>query len=150
MSSSSSVSSSSSSSQDFTSRNITVAIINQGHGDILSFSWINEGGTQADDGYNSTLGFTIEASNSAYFDYSAIINRDNSYLTASDAASDTYVPNSESSQYRHSNELYVDIIAKDSSGIKEIRTHVEPNKYDFEDANGAGQTFFIPIFRWGR
>lgn len=148
MSSSSSVSSSSS--QDFTSRNITVSIINQGHGDVLPFSWVNESGTQADDGYNSTLGFTIEASNSAYFDYSAIINRDNGYLTASDTVASTYVPNSESSRYRHSNELYVDIIAQDSSGIKEIRTHVEPNKYDFEDANGAGQIFFIPIFRWGR
>jgi hypothetical protein len=42
----------------------------------------------------------------------------------------------------------VDVIGKDLSGIKEIRTHIEPNGYDFVSANTAGQVFIIPKITW--
>jgi len=126
---------------------ISVPLINQGNGDILPFSWIAEGGV---DGDGSNVNFTIEASNSPYLDYQAIINRDNSALTSTPTNPDptVYVPNSDSAKYKHENSFYIDVIAKDASGIRDIRTHVQPDKYEFERVEDAGRVFFIPKFTW--
>jgi len=140
-------SSSSSSSSYINSRLLYFSVINQGHGDILPFSWIVESGTEGD---GSTIGFIVEANNSPDFDYRSIINRDNSSitLTSSNATSTVYVPNLEDAKYKHEKSFYVDIVAKDASGIKNIRTHVEPNGYEFEKAEDAGKVFYIPRFTW--
>lgn len=137
-------SSSSSSSDEIITRPITIPLINQNNGDLIPFTWIAEGGT----GDNSELRFTIEASNSPYFDYNAIINRDNgSITTVPDTESDVYVPNNDV-KYTHEKSFYVDVVAKDSGGIKDLRTHVEPNKYEFESVEEAGQVYRIPKFTW--
>jgi hypothetical protein len=59
-----------------------------------------------------------------------------------------YVPNNEDAKYQHEKSFYVDVIGKDLSGIKEIRTHVTPDGYEFINANTAGQVFQIPKFTW--
>lgn len=146
-SSSTSSNSSSSSSDDYTARVISLSIIKQNMGDIIPFSWIAENGASGD---GSTVNFTIEASNSPYLDYQAIINRDNSALTSIPSNSDAiaYVPNSNSSKYQHKNSFYIDVIAKDDSGIKDIRTHVQPDAYEFQKVEEAGEVFYIPKFSW--
>jgi len=149
-SSSSSLSSfSSSSSGHPVSRPITLPLINQDNGDLIPFSWISEVGAEVSNTVSTVLNFTIEAVNSSYFDYSAIINRDNSAITSTPSVTPTvYVPNSDASKYKHQKSFYVDVIAKDGSGIKDIRTHVDPEKYEFEKAEDAGQVFVIPKFTW--
>ncbi len=112
-------------------------IIIQEHNDILPFSWISEKGVA---GEESTLNFTIESGSSQYF----------SYLTSdslSNNESDVYVPNKEESYYKHENSFYIDVIAKDANGIKEVRTHVTSDAYDFKKASDA-EVFFIPKFTW--
>lgn len=139
-------SSSSSSSDEFNTLPVSLPIINQNNGDIIPFTWFSEGGVAGD---GSVVGFTIESSNSPYFDYTAIIDRDNSAVTTTPSTTSTvYVPNSDDVKYKHEKSFYVDVIAKDPGGIKEINTHVEPNGYDFVSVENAGQRFFIPRFTW--
>jgi len=145
--SSTDISSSSSSSSVGIIGNITAPIINQGHNNLIPFSLIGESGRESDLGDEAKIGFEVKASNSEYFDYEAVINRDNSVLTSTPSNDDptVYVPEDVRSTYEHRNSFYVDIIAKDASGIKEVRTHVEPDKYEFEV---PGNVFFIPRFTW--
>ena len=125
---------------------IYLPLINQNNGDLIPFTWIAEGGVAGD---GTSLNFTIEASNGQYFDYNAIINRDNGYILSTPSTTPTvYIPNSDSSKYQHEKSFYVDVIGKDLSGIKEIRTHTEPNGYDFVSANAAGTVFQMPKFTW--
>ena len=147
--SSSSKSSSSSSSDDYVTRLINSAVINQNNGDLIPFNWTSESGVSGDVGDNSVLNFSIESSSSPNFDYSAIISGNNSALNSNSSSTPTiFVPNSDSDKYKHENSFYVDVIAKDISGIKEIRAHVEPNKYGFTSVAEAGQTFMVPKFTW--
>ena len=131
-------------------RNITVSFINQGHNDIIPFSWIAESGTSSNLGEESILGFTIEANDSSYLNYNAVINRDNSGINTTPYAGTPtiYVPQDESAKYQHEKSFYVDIIAKDASGIKEVRTHVERNKYEFKKVEDVESVFIIPLFTW--
>jgi len=124
----------------------TMPLVFQTHHTLIPFTLIGEEGTQGDSD-NSVIGFQIEASNSPNFDYEAIINRDNDYLTANVGShvSDIYVPQDDRAYYQHESRFYVDIIAKDESGIKDVRTHVEPNQYEFEDVDNS---FIIPKFTW--
>jgi hypothetical protein len=131
-------------------RNISMSFINQGHNDIIPFSWIAESGNSASTDESSVLGFTIEASNSSYLNYSAVINRDNSGINAVPYSNTptVYVPQDEGAKYQHEKSFYVDIIAKDASGIKEVRAHVEPNKYGFKEVKDIEKVFMIPKFSW--
>ena len=139
-------SSSSSSSDDLVSRRLELALVNQNNGDLIPFTWVTESGVAGDP---TTLAFTIEVSNLSNFNYDAILNRDNKALTEASADTSTvYVPNNDSAQYKHQKSFYVDIIAKDASGISEIRTHVEPDGYEFEKVADAGHVFYIPKFTW--
>ena len=127
-------------------RHIKVPIINQKHHNLIPITWIGEAGTPKDLGNASLIGFMVESSNSAYMDYTAIINRDNSALTnGSSAVSTTYVPETEEARYKHQSTFYVDVITKDNSGVKKVRTHVEPNKYEFEEPDNV---FIVPRFSW--
>ena len=142
-------SSSSSSSSNLTTRNITIPFINQGHGDIIPFTWIVESGTVVTLGSSSILGFSIEANDSPYLNYNAVINRDNSSIAAVPNVTNTiYVPELDGAKYQHEKTFYVDIVARDTGGIKDVRTHVEPNAYEFEKVEEVGQTFMIPVFKW--
>lgn len=123
--------------------------INQNNHDLLPFSWIAEQGVATDLGDNSKIGFTIEASNSSYMNYTAIIDRNNGAITSTPSGSSSvYVPQDNDTKYEHRKVFYVDVIAKDKSGIREVRTHVEPNKYEFEQANSASEIFNVPLFTW--
>ena len=98
---------------------------------------------------NAQINFTIASSNSPYMIYNAIIDRDNSaYTTTLEQTSTVYVPQDERAKYEHRSSFYVDVIAKDNSGIKEVRTHTEPNAYEFEKAEDADEIFNIPKFTW--
>ena len=145
--SSSSSLSSSSSSNDLFYRQINGALINQGNYNLLPFTWIGERGTSSDLGDDSKINFEIQASSSPYMDYDAVIERDNSALTETPEVTDpdTYLPQDERAYYEHRRVFYVDVIAKDSGGVKEVRTHVEPNKYEFEEVEDS---FLIPKFIW--
>jgi hypothetical protein len=146
-SSSSSADTSSSSSSAGIAVNMSTPIINQSHNNLIPFSVTVEKGRESDSGDEAKIGFEIKASNSEYFDYEAVVNRDNSALTSTPSNDDptVYVPEDIRSTYEHRNSFYVDIIAKDASGIKEVRTHVEPDKYEFEE---PGNVFYIPRFTW--
>ena len=125
---------------------IRVPLITQSHHNLLPFSWIGEAGYPLDLGDNSKINFTVESANAPYLNYEAVINRDNSYLSANTSSNGlTYVPQDPDSLYQHRSSFYVDVIAKDISGIKEVRTHVEPNAYEFEDIENS---FVIPKFSW--
>jgi hypothetical protein len=142
-------SSSSSSSHDIFTRKIEDAFINEGLYDLLPFTWTAEGGYQEDLGDNSKLNFTIQSTSSPYLSYEAIINRDNAFINNAALNDATvYVPESLQSKYKHEKSFYVDIIAKDDNGIRDFRTHVEPNKYDFKKAEDAEEIFVIPKFTW--
>ena len=148
-SSSSSIDSSSTSSFDEEFRELRGIVINQGNNNLIPFTFIAEGGTSSDLGDDAKISFTIEASNSPDIDYEAIINRDNSgLLTTPDNATPTvYLPEDERAKYKHEQSFKVDIIAKDASGIKAVRTHVDPDKYEFEDVD-SDEVHFIPRFTW--
>ena len=60
----------------------------------------------------------------------------------------TYVPEKDKDKYTHSNIMYVDVIAKDVSGIEKVRIHVEENKYEFDDVSNTQGVFYIPKFTW--
>ena len=125
---------------------IRVPLITQSHHNLLPFSWIGEAGYPLDLGDNSKINFTVESANAPYLNYEAIINRDNSYLAANTSSNGLiYVPQDPDSLYQHRSSFYVDVIGKDISGIKEVRTHVEPNAYEFEDIENS---FVIPKFSW--
>ena len=142
--------SSSSSSHQFYYRELRDTIINQNNYNLIPFSLIAEQGTDAnlDD---SKIGFTIEASNSDYLDYEAVIDRDNGYFNEEPNIDSptVYIPEDARSKYKHESSFYVDIIAKNQSGIRDVRTHVEPNKYEFEKIEDTDNVFNIPKFTWG-
>lgn len=144
-------SSSSSSSLEINARDIQNAmVINAEHHDIIPFTFIAENGTESDLGDDSRISFTIEGSSTPYLDYDAILEMDNSALLTSEENTPTvYVPEDERAKYKHEESFYVDIIAKDVSGIKSVRTHVEPDKYEWEDITDDDNTFFVPKFTWG-
>lgn len=67
----SSQSSSSSSSFDYVSLDTRLALINQGHGDLIPFTFIVEKGPAGDP---SEIKFTIESRSSSLLDYNNIID----------------------------------------------------------------------------
>jgi len=71
---SSSSSSSSSSSMDITTLDTRLALINQGQGDIIPFTFIVEKGPSVDLGDGSEIRFTIESASSSAFKYQNIID----------------------------------------------------------------------------
>ena len=132
-----------------TYRNIRVSLINQGNNNLIPFTWTSQSGTSADLGTNAEIYFTIESSSTPHLDYEAIISRDNSGLLTTPTTEDpiVYLPEDERAKYKHEQSFKVDIIAKDASGIKQVRTHVEPDKYQFEDVEDD-EVFLIPKFTW--
>lgn len=147
--SSSSISTSSSSSEGYSSESSSlvetiplVPPINQNNQNLIPFSFIGEGGYI---GNTTEIGFIIEAANSEYMNTQEVIDRDNITLTLANtnATSTVYVPQEEGSQYKHQSSFYVDVISNDA--IQEVRTHTEPNAYEFEEPDCV---FIIPKFTW--
>jgi len=146
-SSSSSFGYSSTSSDDVESRQLNQCIINEGHHNLLPFTFIAERG-YVENLDESVLNFTIASSSSPNLDYEAVLKRDNSNIATNlSTDSDVFVPEDENSYYEHRSDLYVDVISKDDSGIKKVRTHTEPNAYQFDDVNG-NEVFYIPKLTW--
>jgi len=69
-------------------------------------------------------------------------------LSSSSKEATVYVPEDYPSKFKHEESFYVDIISKDDSGIKSVRTHVEPNAYEFEDITEDDIVFYTPKFTW--
>lgn len=128
-----------------TQRIITLPIVNQGNNDILPFVFVTESGYVAN---NSTLNFTMEIASPKYLEYQAIIDRDNGSVLSNVNSQSTYVPEKEEAKYTHKSSFYADIIGKDISGIRDIRTHVEPFGYAFEAIDSQDNVFRIPKFIW--
>lgn len=128
-----------------TQRIITVPIVNQGNNDILPFTFMAESGYTAN---NSTLNFTMEVVSQKFLEYQAVIDRDNTAVMANTSSQATYVPKNAEAEITHKSSFYVDVIGKDISGIKDIRTHVEPYGYNFETINDEDNVFRIPKFTW--
>lgn len=127
-------------------RELNVPVINQDNGNLIPFTFVGESGISVDLQTDSILQFVVEPSNTSAMDYTAIINRDNSALTNDTTTEESvYVPEDDETYYEHRSEIYVDVIGDSSSGIKKVRTHVEPNKYEFEDVEDS---FLIPQFTW--
>ena len=145
--SSSSTSNSSSSSHELLYRKIRLGLINQNNHSLIPFTFTGERGTSADLGDDAKIDFIIQASDSAYLDYEAVINRDNNAISSVSVTDEleVYMPEEDETKYKHEASFHVDIVAKDDSGIKEVRTHVEPDKYQFEELENV---FFIPRFSW--
>ena len=147
-SSSNSSSSSSSSSRDIVARSVIVTSISQNNYTLLPFTYIGEAGRTEDLGTSAELPFTIDTSSDPYLTYDNVIDRDNSDITTTPSTTPSvYVPEDDETKYHHKASIYVDIIALDAGGVRDIRTHVEPDKYEFEDVNG-NDVFYIPKFSW--
>ena len=128
------------------SKELNVVIINQNNNNLIPFTFIGEPGISVDLKDDSKIAFIVEPSNTKSLDYTAIIERNNEALTGTQFANETvYVPEDPRSFYEHRSQIYVDIIGNDESGINEVRTHVEPNKYQFEE---VVDSFLIPKFTW--
>ena len=138
--------SSSSSSGDFTNGKINASLINQNNYNLIPFTWIKETGLASDLGDNAKLNFVVENSSTPYLDYSLVINRDNSSITKTPASEDATVYVENDTVATHESEIYVDVIARDANGVKNIRLHTEPEKYNFETIDNV---FYIPKFTWG-
>lgn len=59
-----------------------------------------------------------------------------------------YTVEKEKDKYTHSNSVYVDVMAKDVSGIEKVRVHSEIEKYEFDQVTGDQTTYIVPIFTW--
>jgi len=138
--------SSSSESQEVAKRQLNSTLINQGNNSLIPFTFIGEAGTSVDLGSNSVISFIVESDETASCDYTAVIERDNGALTDSAVTDqEVYVPEDPRAYYEHQSQIYVDIIGQDEGGIRDVRTHVEPDKYEFEEVESS---FLIPKFSW--
>ena len=141
MSSSSSTETSSSSIIETTPQ---LPLINQNNYNLLPFTYIGESGNSIDLGDASKLTFTIESSNAAYFKTGNVLDRSNIVLTqANTVTNSVYVPQDDASKYQHESSFYVDVIS--NNAVSQVRTHTEPNAYEFEDPENV---FIIPKFTW--
>jgi len=126
-----------------TKSNLRDVVVSQNHNTILPFIWTKETGINQDfDG--TALPFVIQTTN---INYNDVIIRSNNELTQTTAVnqSDIYVPQTDESYYKHNSKLYVDVITEHDYGMSDVRTHVEPQAYDFVEIKEA---FNIPIFSW--
>ena len=105
-----------------------LCLVNQPNNNtLIPFTWISEQGYVGSGPY---LPFTINSVDSSY----GII--------------ETYVPE-EPFDYEHRSRFYVDVIGKDTSGIKDYRIHVlEEDKYEFQEIDDNDNVFLIPKFTW--
>ena len=128
------------------SKELNVVIINQNNNNLIPFTFIGESGVSVDLKDDSKISFIVELSNAKSLDYTAIIDRNNEALTGTlNITAEVYVPEDPRSYYEHRSQIYVDIIGDDKSGIEKVRTHVEPNKYQFEEVDSS---VLIPKFTW--
>jgi len=138
--------SSSSESQELTIRELNITLINQDNNSLIPFTFIGEKGTSVDLGSNSLISFVVEPGDADSCDYMTVIERDNGVLTDSTVTDqEVYVPEDPRAYYEHQSQIYVDIIGQDEGGIRDVRTHVEPDKYEFEEVESS---FLIPKFSW--
>ena len=124
---------------------LRVPLINQNHHNLIPFTYKIEEGIDEDIGDKSELGFVIETIAEDQFNSDGVTNRNNSVLTLANGSPTVYVPQGQDGSFVHDSSFYVDVIAKDVSGIKEIRTHVEPDAYQFEVVNNS---YITPQFSW--
>ena len=119
-------------------RELYISLIQQEHHNIIPFSCIIESGV----GSGSTFDFELDATQD-YFNAKQLIANVNSTITKPDTS--TYVPQDESAEFEHNNSFHVEIIAKDSSGIKQYNVRSQDEIYEYENFKDA---FNIPKFSW--
>lgn len=120
-------SSSSSSSYEPTADLYSV-MISQGHNDIIPFSFTLESGFQD----SSVLTFTVSGD--------SLLGSINSVSSGT-----SYIPENPNAKYKHDPFTYVDIMAKDSSGIKQVSARSQFELYQYEDPSFV---FNVPKFSW--
>ena len=120
-------SSSSSSSGGVETRELWSVLVEQEHHDLIPFSFTAESGVSS----NDILTFELETSENPYFDYSILIGTNSSSQTTYEPVA--YVPQDESGAIDHHNVFHTDIIAKDSSGIKDYNVRMQEELYGYEN-----------------
>ena len=132
-------SSSSSSSSFVALRDIYAVSTYQEHNNLLPFTFISEPGISLD----SQISFEIDAATNKYFDYDLLIGNAASNVIAYPIS--TYVPEDDSKKIKQEPMFYVDIIAKDSSGIKDFSLRSQKEIYGFETPTAV---YTSPKFSW--
>jgi len=127
--------------------NIYSLFVKQTPNSLLPFSFDVEVADTASNVSGDVLSFEIMASDDPSVDYEAILKRDNSAINEIPGilASNVYTPQPEEAYYKHDAYLYVDVISNDDNGMREIRTHVEPNAYEFKEPE---LVYVMPKFTW--
>lgn len=133
------MSSSSSSSSSGYAVELYTPVIVQNHSGIIPFGFFVESGFVD----SSVINFTIES-------ISQMNNNEivaNLFASGQTSASETYIPEDESCKSVHNPLTYVDVIAQDASGIKEISVRTQKEIYGYEIPN-ENYVFNIPKFAW--
>lgn len=130
-----------------------IPIINQNHYNMIPFTWVGEKGLESNLGDASVIQFKIQGKNDSYLDYSNILSGNNGSISLqSGLVGDTYVPERDSVRNVHQSTHYVDIIASDNSGLKDVRVSAFPDQYEFEAVSeikdGVESIFMVPKFSW--
>lgn len=119
----------------YESANVHSVIVTQDHNNLLPFSFISENGFED----NSILSFSIDGtSGEGVFSLSSL-------NTTSLITSETYIPESIDSKYRHEPLMYADIMVNDINGIKEINTRIEKDIYEYHEPDYC---YNAPKFVW--
>ena len=150
-------STSSSSPGDVNSRDTRGVVINENNNNIIPWTIIGEEGKSVTLGDDSIFNFQIEGSSSTLFDHVAFFGGDNDFLTEIPAETEeipstikpakvsAYIPNNDDAEFEHRSQIYFDVITQDLSGVSEVRTHVEPEAYDFHVVD---KSYVSPKFVW--
>ena len=131
--------SSSSSSSFVGSRGIYASSIYQEHNNLIPFNFIAESGISL----NSQISFEIDAASNKYFDYDLLIGNAVSNVVTYPIS--TYVPEDDSKKIKHEPMFYVDIISKDSGGVKDYSLRSQKEIYGFETPTDV---YILPKFTW--
>jgi len=110
-------------------------LINQGHHDLIPFSYTIERGQEN----NSTFDFNyMQFSNT--ISYSSILN----FNTISASTTSVFIPETEDAKYKHEPIFYVDIMVE-GQGVNEYSLRAQQNLYAKENPTTV---FNIPKFSW--
>lgn len=136
-SSSSSTSNPTSSSSSSYNENLQLfqILVNQGHHDILPFSYTIERGQET----GSTLGFSYKTY-SNNLSYASLL----SFNTISTPTTTTFIPESEDAKYKHDPIFYMDMIVE-GQGVNQYSLRSQQEQYAKESPS---YVFNIPKFTW--
>ena len=120
-------------------RELFHVLVNQGHHDLLPFSFITERGQESNVSADTTFGF-IYTQKANKLNYNSLL----SFNTVSPTTTSTFVPEDEDAKYKHEPIFYADIIAE-GQGVNEYSLRSQDYMYVKEKPTTV---FNIPKFSW--